>query len=119
MRIAYQGIPGSNSEAIAAVFALNLDIPSPQYLPAVHSAGVIQMLRDGKADYGVMATRNLIAGEVAETKAALDQFPHRILDAQWLPIHHCLFVKHPGVRIERIASHIQALGQCRKTLAKR
>ena len=35
MRIAYQGIPGSNSEAIAAVFALNLDIPSPQYLPAV------------------------------------------------------------------------------------
>ena len=119
MRIAYQGIPGCNSEAIASVFALNLDIPSPKYLPAVHSAGVVEMLRKGEADYGVMATRNLIAGEVAETKTALSDFPHRTLDAQWLPIHHCLFVKEPGVQIACIASHIQALGQCKKTLAKR
>ena len=119
MRIAYQGIPGSNSEAIASVFALNLDIPNPKYLPAVHSAGVIGRLQRGEADYGVMATRNLIAGEVAETKAALDSFPHRTLDAQWLPIHHCLFVKEPGTKIARIASHIQALGQCKQTLARR
>ena len=119
MRIAYQGIPGSNSEAIASVFALNLDIPNPKYLPAVHSAGVVEMLQRGEADYGVMATRNLIAGEVAETKAALDSFPHRTLDAQWLPIHHCLFVKEPGTKIACIASHVQALGQCRQTLARR
>jgi len=119
MRIAYQGIPGCNSEAIAAVFARNLDIPNPRFLPAVHSAGVVAMLHSGEADYGVMASRNLIAGEVAETKAALDGYPHRVLDAQWLPIHHCLFVKEPGTEIHCIASHIQALGQCKKTLAKR
>ena len=119
MRIAYQGIPGSNSEAIAAIFARNLDIPNPRYLPAVHSAGVVAMLHSGEADYGVMASRNLIAGEVAETKAALDGFPHRVLDAQWLPIHHCLFAKEPNAEIHCIASHIQALGQCKKNLAKR
>ncbi len=119
MKIAYQGIPGSNSEAIAAVFAQNLAVPNPRYIPAVHSRGVVEMLRRGEADYGVMASRNLIAGDVLETKAALEGFSHRVLDAQWLPIHHCLFVKKEGVRIAKIVSHIQALGQCRMTLARR
>lgn len=119
MRIAYQGVPGSNSEAAAAMFAENQGFAAPEYIPAVHSRGVVELLAGGGADYGVMATRNLIAGEVIETAEALDGFSHRVLDAQWLPIHHCLFVKREGVRIARIASHIQALGQCRGNLQKR
>lgn len=119
MRIAYQGIPGSNSEAASALFANNQGFTDPEYIPAVHSKGVVDMLIRGAADYGVMATRNLIAGTVAETAAALENFTYRVVDAQWLPVHHCLFVKEPGTKIECIASHIQALDQCRATLHKR
>ncbi len=120
MRIAYQGIPGSNSEAASKVFVENRNLDAPVYLPAVHSAGVVELLSSGKADYGVLATQNLVAGEVLETKKALSDFSYRIVDAQWLPVHHCLFVKHPGVaKIGRIASHVQALGQCAHNLSRR
>ena len=119
MKIAYQGIPGSNSEAASVLFANNQGFTDPQYVPAVHSKGVVEMLAAGEADYGVMATRNLIAGTVAETANALDGFSCRIIDAQWLPVHHCLFVKREGVEIDCVASHIQALDQCRGNLRKR
>jgi len=119
MRIAYQGIPGCNSEEASEVFATNQGFVDPEYIPAVHSAGVIEMLRKGQADYGVMATRNLMAGEVTESSEALKGLSYRTVDAQWISIHHCLFVKNEGCRIDRIASHVQAFGQCRKNLRKK
>ena len=119
MRIAYQGIPGSNSEAASIIFAANQGFISPEYIPAIHSMGVIELLNCGAADYGVMATQNLVAGQVEETRDALAGISYRILDAQWIPVHHCLFTKRPDVKIQCIASHIQALGQCRENLARR
>ncbi len=119
MRIAYQGVPGSNSEAASTLFANNQGFSNPTYLPAVDSRGVVNMLSTGEADYGVMATRNLIAGDVGETTAALQNITYRVVDAQWLPVHHCLFVRQPGTKIDCIASHIQALSQCRITLRKK
>ena len=120
MRIAYQGIPGSNSEAVSVLFAQNQGFVAPSYLPAVHSQGVIDLLNAGEAEYGVMATRNLMAGEVEESRAALESFSHLTVDAQWLSVHHCLFVRDEGVtKIDCIASHVQALGQCRRTLSRR
>lgn len=119
MKIAYQGIPGSNSEAASMVFAKNQGFSAPEYIPAVHSQGVVELLRSGQADYGVMATRNLMAGTVIESEEALQTLPHRVIDAQWLSVHHCLFTKHPDSRFDTIASHIQALGQCRGSLQSR
>ena len=94
MKIAYQGIPGSNSEAVSVIFAQNQGFIAPEYIPAVHSQGVIEMLKSGEADYGVMATRNLMAGSVSESDNALSALSHRVIDAQWLSVHHCLFVKN-------------------------
>ena len=119
MKIAYQGIPGSNSEAVSVIFAQNQGFIAPEYIPAVHSQGVIEMLKSGEADYGVMATRNLMAGSVSESDNALSALSHRVIDAQWLSVHHCLFVNNRFCRIDTIASHIQALGQCRNTLHNR
>ena len=119
MKIAYQGIPGSNSEAASVIFAQNQGFASPEYIPAVHSRGVVDMLMSGKADYGVMATRNLMAGAVGESDNALAGLPHRVIDAQWLSVHHCLFTKSADSRIDTVASHIQAFGQCRGNLKKR
>ena len=119
MKIAYQGIPGSNSEAVSAIFAQNQGFVAPEYIPAVHSQGVIDMLKNGQADYGVMATRNLMAGSVGESDNALSNLSHRVIDAQWLSVHHCLFVKNAAARFDTIASHVQALGQCRNNLHNR
>ncbi len=118
VRIAYQGIPGSNSEAASAIFANNQGFAEAKYIPAVHSRGVVELLQRGEADYGVMATRNLIAGSVGETEDALPAISYRTIDAQWLPVHHCLFVKRKGCEIDSIASHIQALHQCAGNLRK-
>ena len=119
MKIAYQGIPGSNSEAVSVSFARNQGFTDVEYIPAVHSRGVTDLLRRGEADYGVMATRNLIAGSVGETEEALASLAYRTVDAQWLPVHHCLFVKRAGVSFDCICSHVQAIGQCRATLRAR
>ena len=120
MKIAYQGIPGSNSEAASVLFAQNQGFVAPEYLPAVHSRGVVDMLVRGEADYGVMATRNLIAGVVEESLEALKDFTYLTVDAQWLPVHHCLFVKDETViSFDCIASHVQALDQCRGNLLRR
>ena len=116
MKIAYQGIPGSNSEAVSVLFAQNQGFIAPEYIPAVHSQGVIDMLKTGQADYGVMATRNLMAGAVGESDNALSTLSHRVIDAQWLSVHHCLFSKSADSKFDTIASHIQALGQCRNNL---
>ena len=119
MRIAYQGIPGSNSEAASVIFAANQGFVSPEYIPAIHSMGVMELLSCGAADYGVMATQNLVAGPVEETRSALASMSYRTVDAQWLPVHHCLFTRWEGIEFKRIASHVQALGQCRVNLSMR
>ncbi len=115
--IAYQGIIGSNSHAAALAMAETLGLCDFDTIEAISSAGVAEALRTGKATYGVMATHNIIAGEVIETKNALASLPHKILCNHTLPIHHCLFAKNAAVTPTTIASHIQALGQCKFYLA--
>lgn len=119
MKIGYQGIEGSNSEASAKSMAARLGWTDVEYVPLVHSQGVVGALKAGEVDYGVMATLNHVAGVVLETETALRGLSYRMLALDCIPIHHCLFVKDPSVReIRAVASHIQALKQCRETLAR-
>ncbi len=115
--IAYQGIFGSNSHTAALEMAEKLGFSDFNTIEAITSAGVVEAMQSGKADYGVLATHNIIAGEVIETKNALATIAHQVLCAHTLPIHHCLFAKDSTVTLETIASHIQALGQCKEYLA--
>ncbi len=119
MKIGYQGIEGSNSRASAQNMAERLGWTDVEYVPLVHSRGVVDALRAGTVDYGVMATLNHVAGVVKETEAALRDIKYRMLALDCIPIHHCLFVKDSSVtEIHTIASHIQALKQCHETLAR-
>lgn len=119
MKIGYQGIDGSNSQASAKNMAARLGWTDVEYVPLVHSKGVVDALRAGTVDYGVMATLNHIAGVVAETEEALRGLNYRMLALDCIPIHHCLFVKDSSVKeIHTVASHIQALKQCQKTLSR-
>lgn len=119
MKIGYQGIEGSNSEASAKSMAKRLGWTDVEYVPLVHSRGVVEALLSGAVDCGVMATLNHVAGVVQETESALRGVNYRMLALDCIPIHHCLFVKDASVtEIRSIASHIQALEQCRGTLAR-
>lgn len=119
MKIGYQGIEGSNSEASAKSMAARLGWTGVEYVPLVHSRGVVEALLADEVDYGVMATLNHVAGVVQETETALRGLNYRMLALDCIPIHHCLFVKDPSVtEIHTIASHIQALQQCRDTLTR-
>ena len=112
-RIGYQGIPGSNSEVAAELFVQRFAMEPATLVPLVTSKDVVQALREGSIDYGVMATRNKIAGDVTETSDALQTIDYDIYGALAIPIRHYLF-KHPDVRVEdvtTIASHPQALLQ--------
>lgn len=116
--IAYQGIWGSNSHTAALEMAKKLNIAGFDTLEAISSKGVVEALQNGTAQYGVMATRNIIAGEVIETRDALATIAYRSLCTHTLPIHHCLFAKDKTVTPSCVASHIQALNQCKTYLAQ-
>lgn len=114
--IGYQGIQGSNSEAASKLFVQRFAMEPATLVPLVTSNNVVQALREGSIDYGVMAVRNKIAGDVAETTGALQTIDYDIYGALAIPIRHCLF-KHPDVQVEgvtTIASHPQALLQTQK-----
>lgn len=87
-------------------------------MPLVTSKGVMNALCAGEVDYGVMATRNSVAGPVLETGDAVAGISYRVLAEDQIHIHHCLFVKDASItHFDTIASHIQALRQCSSHLA--
>lgn len=119
IKIGYQGDAGSNSEAASAGFAVTQGMKNVEYVPLVNSKNVVDAVMAGKVDYGVMASRNHIAGYVRETEEALTGVSYHLAAALCLPIHHCLFVKDPTITHPAvIASHPQALAQCKDTLAQ-
>ena len=113
----YMGIPLSNSENAAQIIAKEYDM-KVEFVPLVTSEGVVKALLNKSVDYGVVATRNIIAGPVIETVEALSLGSIKNIAELGIPIHHCIFVKKNGVKISAIASHIQALAQTQNNLNK-
>ena len=116
--VGYMGVPGSNSEQAAKEFAEKMGWESVELLPLVDSRGVIEAMDSGKCEYGVVAVANINAGPVEETANALkgrDDIGFVMDD--WVPIHHCVFVKEEGQKIRMVTSHIQAILQCKNNLS--
>ena len=117
MRIGFQGEHGSNSDQAAKNIVEALNYDGVEYLPLVTSARVIEALKSGDIDYGVLAVENSIGGTVEETAVALRDVNVKTICSIVLDVHHCLFI-HPDVSwddIDCIASHIQALKQTEET----
>ena len=70
------------------------------------------------SDYGVVPVENSTEGVVQTTRWTCSSTSNlSICGEVMLPIHHCLMSKAPGVAdVERVYSHQQSLGQCRKWL---
>lgn len=118
MRIGYMGIPLSNSEEAATLFAERNGWTDCELVPLMDSAGVVEALVAKKIDYGVVASHNITAGPVEETEKALKKHNNiETVQTETVPIHHCVFVKN-NTCITAIASHIQALLQTRENLSR-
>ena len=117
-RIGYMGIPFSNSDAMAHIFSERAGLKDPVFVPLMSAKNTMDALVEGSIDYGVFAMENRIAGKVIETDNALKWMDYEILDGDWLPSHHCVFLKKEGDEVKRIVSHIQALLQSTRNLKR-
>jgi prephenate dehydratase len=114
---AFSGEPGAFAEdAIHAYFGLASTTLAVGGFRAVFEAVV-----DGRAAAGVVPIENLVNGTVRENYDLLLEFPLEIRGEVVVPVHLCLAAL-PGERletVERVYSHIQALGQADAFLRSR
>jgi prephenate dehydratase len=114
--IAYAGEPGAFAEdAVLMAFG---DVPRA---PVGSFRAVFDAVKAGHAAAGVVPIENVIHGTVRENYDLLIEFELGIVGEVIVPVHLCLAAL-PGQRledIERVYSHIQALGQAEAFLRSR
>ena len=77
---------------------------------------VFREVASGAANYGVVPVENSTEGVVTLTLDSFYDSNLHICGEVTLRIHHHLLIKSEGQEIDRIYSHAQSLGQCRRWL---
>ncbi len=116
IKIGYQGMLGSNSYVAAQQLAHLHGFMDVQYIALVQSQKVVDALLKKEVDYGVLAIKNTLGGEVIETKNALAGITYTCLQQTTLQIQHHLYSIDESSDIQVVASHVQALLQCKNAL---
>lgn len=115
--VLFAGEPGSFAEdAVLAAFG---DAVEPTGAPGFRE--VVDRLAAGAAPAGVLPIENVVFGTVRETYDLLAETPLTIAGEVIVPVRLCLAAL-PGERIEaidRVYSHVQALGQAERFLRTR
>ena len=114
--VAYSGEPGAFAEdAVLAAFGADA-----VRLPVGGFREVFEAVRDRRADAGVVPIENLVNGSIRETYDLLLEH-ELVIDAEvTVPVDLCLAAL-PGTalaEVERVYSHIQALGQAERFLRR-
>ena len=110
-RIAIQGGYGAFHELAAHKYFLDEEI---EILPRDSFSDLLTSIKDHKADFGIMAIENSLAGSILPNYNLLKETPMRIIGEVYLRIKQNL-VALPGVEIEDIKevfSHPMAILQC-------
>lgn len=110
--IAIQGIPGSFHHQVA----LNTFGEDAEIIGFPTFDEVAKAVQENKAQYGVMAIENSIAGAILPNYDLIDRFGLHIFGEYYLPISHNL-MGLPGTSLEAISkveSHPMAILQCQK-----
>ena len=111
--IAYQGEPGSHSDAASREVYPDLD-----RLPCATFEDVFAAINEGQADLAMIPVENSIAGCVADIHHLLPESGLHIVGEHFMPIHFALLAV-PGASesgITTVRSHSHALGQCRQCI---
>lgn len=112
LRIAIQGIKGSNHHQVAK----NYFDEEVEMVECLSFDAVVDQLLQKKADKGVMAIENSIAGSIIPNYALVHQNDLHIIGEYYLNIHHNLMVLN-GQKFEdikEVSSHPMALLQCKE-----
>lgn len=119
-KVGYMGIPGSFSEVAAKELLRQAGMQGAELVPLVCAKNILEALKEGAIQYGVLGVENSTAGLVSEFVETFGTETYEKIGEYILPIHHCLF-KKPGVdtrTLTETASHPQALRQTDHTRAK-
>lgn len=115
LRVAFLGPEGTFSQMAARhMFGL-----AAEYVEATTIEGVFDAVESGESALGIVPIENSTEGSVTVTLDALVESPLLIRQELELDVSHALLSKASSLsRIQRVYSHVQALSQCRKWLAK-
>lgn len=118
-RIGVMGIRGSFSEEAAVEYARDNGLGDVEIVELVSTAKVLRAVEHGQVDLGVFALENSNGGVVYESVYAMAVHRFKVEDLFEIDVNHTLLA-HPDLpgrdAIDRIASHQQALRQCRMWL---
>jgi prephenate dehydratase len=115
MKIAFQGELGANSH-----LAITEAYPDAEPLPCATFEDALAAISSGEAALGMIPIENSVAGRVADIHHLLPASGLFIVAEWFLPVRHQLMaVKGVTLKdIKTVESHVQALGQCRRTIRK-
>lgn len=113
--ISFQGEPGAYSHQACAQAR-----PGMEVLPCGTFEEVVESVRDGRADLGMLAVENSTYGRVADVHSLLPNSGLHIIDETFVRVHvNLLGVKGAGVADVREAhGHVVILPQCAGFLKK-
>ncbi|MGA1933555.1 prephenate dehydratase [Arcobacter sp. YIC-464] len=107
--VVYQGVEGAYSHLASS----NL-FPNSNFIASDSFLESMQLVEQGKADFGVIPIENSSAGRVEEIYRLIPKMQLNIIDEYFHPIEHAL-IAVKGYKLEdlkTVSSHPQALAQC-------
>jgi prephenate dehydratase len=112
-RISFQGELGANSH-----IACREAYPDLEPLPCASFEDAFAAVSEGEAALAMIPIENSVAGRVADVHHLLPEGGLYIVGERFIPIRHQLMAPKGATleTLKRVHSHIQALGQCRRTL---
>ena len=118
-RVGVMGIRGSFSEEAAIEYARDNQLGDIEIVELVSTDRVLRAVCAGEVDLGIFALENSNGGVVYESIYAMAAYTFHVEDLFEIDVNHTLLV-HPSLpgreAIDRIASHQQAIRQCRMWL---
>ncbi|MCK4524977.1 MAG: prephenate dehydratase [Candidatus Andersenbacteria bacterium] len=120
-KIGVSGDVGSFSEQAANEYARKNDIKNYEIDHLISVEKVLTELDKKKIDLGIFPIENSNGGVVIESVYAISKHIFKIKNIFEIPVVHCLLTK-PGIEkedIRNIASHDQALKQCKMYLKRK
>jgi prephenate dehydratase len=109
MNVLTLGPTGTYSHRAAGAVADDEDISFTESVTAI-----VESVADGEYDRGVVPVENSIEGSVTESMDAFAEYDVAVVREIITPIRHALLAQ--GETFETVASHAQALAQCRDYL---
>ena len=118
-RVGVMGIRGSFSEEAALEYAKDNRLGDIEIVELLSTEGVLRAVDAGEVQLGIFALENSNGGVVYESIYAMAAHRFKVEDLFEIDVNHTL-LGHPDLpgrdSIDRIASHQQAIRQCRMWL---